>query len=180
MRENTPHQDPYPDDLALRALLYSSGELEGDEATAFEARLAVDQEARDALAQAVELTLTATGERRAPDEVWREETKRRLLQRVSLWQRLAGPRVYRGHPAVWSIFGALAASLVLTLMQQMPTTHTTQARVEPARVMPSTEEANHWAELTNNDHLTQAREEVRKKSRQKNSGEHTDRSFYWQ
>jgi anti-sigma factor RsiW len=115
MRESTPHSD-FPEDLALLALLYSSGELEGDEAAAFEARLAVDQEARDALAQAVQLSLTAAGERCAPDAAWREETKARLLQRASMWQRLAGPRVYRGHPAVWSIFGALAASLVLSLM----------------------------------------------------------------
>lgn len=165
MPEPTPHSDPYPDDLALRALLYSSGELEGEEAAAFEARLAVDQEARDALAQAVELTLTAAGERRAPDAEWREETRARLLQRASLWQRMAGPRVYRGHPAVWSIFGALAASLILSLMQPPPTT-TTQAHVAPAAAaMPSAEEASHWAELTNNNHLAAARDEVRRKQR---------------
>lgn len=119
MRDSTPHAD-FPEDLALLALLYSSGELEGEEAAKFEARLAVDQEARDAVAQAVQLSLTAAGERCAPDAAWREETKRRLLQRASLWQRMAGPRVYRGHPAVWSIFGALAASLVLSLMPAPP------------------------------------------------------------
>jgi anti-sigma-K factor RskA len=128
MRDSTPHAD-FPEDLALLALLYSSGELEGEEATKFEARLAVDQEARDAVAQAVQLSLTAAGERCAPDAAWREETKRRLLQRASLWQRMAGPRVYRGHPAVWSIFGALAASLVLSLMPA-PAMHDSTAKVE--------------------------------------------------
>jgi anti-sigma-K factor RskA len=133
MRDSTPHAD-FPEDLALLALLYSSGELEGEEAAKFEARLAVDQEARDAVAQAVQLSLTAAGERCAPDAAWREETKRRLMQRASLWQRLAGPRVYRGHPAVWSIFGALAASVVLSLMPA-PVMHHSTAQGESVEVL---------------------------------------------
>lgn len=160
-------ESDFPEDLALLALLYSSGELEGDEAAAFEARLAVDQEARDALAQAVQLSLTAAGERCAPDATWREETKRRLLQRASLWQRLAGPRVYRGHPAVWSIFGALAASLVLSLMPAPPASHeSVQAEPVPALTLPSAEEAIFWSEITNSDHLVKAHdEEARRKLR---------------
>ena len=128
MRNSTPNAD-FPEDLALLALLYSSGELEGAEAVAFEARLAVDQEARDAVAQAVQLSLTAAGERCAPDAAWREETKSRLLQRASLWQRLAGPRVYRGHPAVWAS-GRGSRVLFLSLMPAPPAPNST-ASVEP-------------------------------------------------
>lgn len=165
MHNPNSHSD-YPEDLALLALLYSSGELEGEEAAAFEARLAVDQEARDALAQAVQLSLTAAGERCAPDAVWREETKKRLMQRASLWQRLAGPRVYRGHPAVWSIFGAAAASLLFSLMPAPPAANHTVQVDPPAAVstpLPSVEEATFWAEIANNDHLVKAHDEQAKR-----------------
>src|SRR5690348_8242509 len=115
------HHDDH--DPAYLALLYSSGELEGEEAAAFEARLAVDQEAREALAQVVQLGLTAAGKPTRPDPAWRDETALRLQQRRSLWQRLAGKRVYRGHPIVWSMAGALAATVVLTLMTPPPMPH---------------------------------------------------------
>jgi hypothetical protein len=46
------------DELAWRALRYLHGELTADEAEAFEEDLAVEQPAREALAQAVELTAT--------------------------------------------------------------------------------------------------------------------------
>jgi hypothetical protein len=46
--------EPEPD-LHWTAFLYISGDLPADEATSFEARLADDQEARDAVAEAVEL-----------------------------------------------------------------------------------------------------------------------------
>src|SRR5579859_2541511 len=63
-------RDSQPEDLALQALLYSSGEVEGSAATAFEARLAVDQAAREALAQVVQLSLLASGRAPLPDPAW--------------------------------------------------------------------------------------------------------------
>jgi hypothetical protein len=158
MPENHPH------DLALQALLYSSGELEGADAREFEDRLAVDQEAREALAHVVRLTLTAAGEASAPAPEWREEARRRLQPAPSIWQRVVGKRLYRGHPVVWSVAGAVAASLVLTLFS--PSTPTPQAKADAPPQLPPAAVASAWAELSTSDHLLKAHDEAaRRKQR---------------
>jgi hypothetical protein len=158
--------NPRPEsDLSLLALLYASGELEGAEAEAFEARLATDQPAREALVQAVELNATARGLASTPDPSWRDAAMRRLQPRPSLWQRLAGKRVYRGHPIVWTLGGAIAASVALVLFN--PTTPAPTAKAEmPAPSLPPAEVANAWAELNGSEHLARVHDEqTRRKSR---------------
>jgi hypothetical protein len=164
------------DDLALRALLYSSGELEGAEAAAFEERLAVDQAARDALAQVAQLSLLASGCSPVPSPSWREAARRRLHPHATVWQRILGRRVYRGHPVAWSILGAVAATVVFTLFA--PSRPTSHASVPPAPELapvdalnadadaPPPEVANAWAELRSGDHLARAHDEAaRRKDR---------------
>ena len=97
--------DPKPPDgdgeLTLTALLYAGGELGGAERDAFEQRLAGDQAARDALADAVRTTLALGGtDVLRPDPAYRAGVRRRLRQ---LLDQLPPPqrevirqRVYEG------------------------------------------------------------------------------------
>jgi len=78
--------DAFGDRLALDpgltalALLYTNGELEADEAGAFETRLGVDQAAREALCQAVQLTLSLGGlAPPTPHFSYRERVREQLL-----------------------------------------------------------------------------------------------------
>jgi anti-sigma-K factor RskA len=67
-------------DEQLLAILYASGELEAEEAAAFERRLADDQSTRDALCTAVRLSRTMSGQPDpVPDVSYRERVKQRLL-----------------------------------------------------------------------------------------------------
>jgi len=151
--------------LAFQALLYASGELEGEPATAFEARLAEDQSAREALAQAVQLSLALAGHAAPdPDPAYREAVRRRLRPRGA-WQRIWSKRFYRGHPALWGLLGAAAASVAFIMFAPAPAPPSA-AFVEQAPAAPTTEMANVWAELHNSDHLTRAHgEEARRKLR---------------
>ncbi|MCI0701908.1 MAG: hypothetical protein L0241_12575 [Planctomycetia bacterium] len=80
------------------ALRYAAGDLPPPEATHFEARLATDQEARDALAEAVRLSAAAIGQQPpAPHPSFRERIRARL-------------RGSRGHPLVWVGLGAVAVA----------------------------------------------------------------------
>jgi hypothetical protein len=90
---------PEPDPtLQATALRYAAGDLTPDEGAAFEGRLAEDQDARDALAEAVRLSAQAIGqEPPAPDPAFRLATRARL-----------GLLAYRGHPVAWAGLGALA------------------------------------------------------------------------
>lgn len=67
-------------DLAWTAFRYISNEMPADEAAAFELRLAVDQEAREEVARAVELTQTMAG---LPQVIPQPETVRPWRQRLS-------------------------------------------------------------------------------------------------
>src|SRR5687767_5772730 len=94
---------PAGDRLMLQALLYAGGELDGADAEAFECRLADDQQAREALAHAVKLSLTLDRSLpAAPEPSYRERVRERLRGGRGLWGRLAAPRFYRGHPAAWA------------------------------------------------------------------------------
>jgi hypothetical protein len=114
--------------LMAQALLYSHGELEGPEADAFEARLAADQTARDALCQAVQLSQTLGGMTAAlPNPGYRDRVRSQLLADAAAgesipeslttantwWSNLVPRYRYRGHPALWLLSGALAAVLVI-------------------------------------------------------------------
>jgi hypothetical protein len=96
------------------ALRYAAGDLTPADAAAFEARLAEDQDARDALAEAVRLSAAAIGQTPpAPHPSFRAAIRARLDLRGS-----------RGHPFVWVGLGAAAAAactlIGLTLADRGP------------------------------------------------------------
>jgi hypothetical protein len=161
---------PSGDGLAWLALLYASGELTETEAAEFEQRLAGDQQAREALAQAVPLALPP-GQPLTPDPSYREGVRRRLRRRRS-WSWLVERRAYPGHPVLWSGAGAVAAALVMALglLAWMPSPPPTVVRVEPAPAPASepakADVASVWAQLHTTDHVARAHdEEMRRKNR---------------
>lgn len=119
MHETFPNPDSV---LAFEALLYASGELGADELKAFEARLASDQSAREALGQAVQLTMSLNGEVVRPNPGWRQQAKARLLQpaALSFRDKAAERRGYRGHPLIWILSGAAAALLLVSVALPRP------------------------------------------------------------
>jgi hypothetical protein len=106
------------DSLALQgaALRYAAGDLPPAEVESFEARLAVDQRAREALAEAIRLSAAALGQHPpAPDCSVRALVQERLQQPTTWFGLRLARRSYRGHPAVWAVAGAgvvAAATLV--------------------------------------------------------------------
>lgn len=177
MRDSAP-----PPDLALEALLYASGELEGAEAVAFEERLGADQAAREALCQAVHLSQTV-GRQPAPgpDRSGRERVRQRLRQ-PSRWEWLLHRRTYRGHPALWVAVGAAAAVLLVIGLAQLPPNLMARPHpplpppregepvvptplAEPAHLA-STEVPAAWTTLPMTERLSKARdEEMRRRLR---------------
>jgi len=94
--------------LQTTALRYAAGDLTAAEAAAFETRLADDQDARDALAEAVRLSAAALGQDPpAPHRSFRAAIRERLLGYCPSW---LSRRAYRGHPFVWVGLGALAVA----------------------------------------------------------------------
>ena len=92
------------DDLALTALRYAAGELPAAEAAAFEARLAADQAAREALGEAIRLSAAALDRPApAPDPLSARRSGTRLRPTVLSW--LFPRRPYRGHPLAWAGLG---------------------------------------------------------------------------
>jgi hypothetical protein len=103
MRMNTEHTN----DLDWLAFCYAAGELTAAEAEHFEARLAQEQAAREALARAVELTQTVAaaqtqlGDLVSPAQRVRYDWRRRIswmalggvasLLAAVLWSAVAGP-----------------------------------------------------------------------------------------
>jgi hypothetical protein len=108
-------RDPVPptDDLPLTALRYAAGELPAASAAAFEARLADDQAAREALGEAIRLSAAAL-DRPAPDPdpLVRAAVRDALRPTVLSW--LFPRRPYRGHPLAWAgLGGAVAAGFTV-------------------------------------------------------------------
>jgi len=101
-----------PLSLESLALRFAARDLPPPEAEAFEARLAGDQSARDALCEAVRLSAAALGRELQPDRSFRALIRDRL--RGTRW---LARRVYRGHPLAWVGFGAglVAAATLLAL-----------------------------------------------------------------
>ena len=86
--------------LQATALRYAAGDLSPDEVSAFESRLAEDQDARDALAEAVRLSAAAIGQPSpAPHPSFRVAIRERL-----------GLLGYRNSPLAWVGLGAAAVA----------------------------------------------------------------------
>ena len=186
MRDVDPGPGPWHDrgeprvpPLTALALLYAGGELDEDEAAAFEKRLGEDQAAREALAQAVNLARSLAGHK-PPDPAYRAEVRRRLRP-PGFWGRLLAPRLYPGHPALWTGIGAATAVLLTVAVLHAPASRGRREptpvpvaveRPEPAAVprpadsASTAEVAKVWAALHNSEHLARAREEeVRRRDR---------------
>ena len=138
------HEPPAvePDPLALEALAlrYAAGDLSKARASAFEARLADDQDARDALSEAVRLSAAALGQSPpAPDRSFRALIRDRLRP-LNRWSpRWLTRRAYRGHPLAWGGLGAgvAAAAAILGLsLAEHPSPPTAQT-VAVAETPPS-------------------------------------------
>ena len=185
--------NPEGDALALRALLYASGELDAAEAAAFEERLGTDQEAREALAVAAQLAHAVPGEPAPrPDPAYRARVRERLASHGP-WRWLTARRYYPGHPAVWAAGGACAAALLIAVglwvrspnpgpapatglppVAQAPAAPKGEAVVQAPELLPAPRERNGfvaetalaWAELGNSDHLQKTLDdEARRKLR---------------
>jgi anti-sigma-K factor RskA len=159
--------------LSALALLYASGELDAIEAAEFECRLANDQEARDALVEAVALNQTLCGlAALRPAVEYRQRVAHRLLgARVEPSRHRSG---YPGHPLLWAVAGAAAAVLgMLALPGTLPRREAPVATPAPNQgqsppktdVMPLAEmveeEADEetivvWSEVPRGEHLTRA------------------------
>src|SRR5260221_14464201 len=84
---------------------FAAGDLPPRETAAFEVRLAGEQSARDALAEAVRLSAAALGQDApAPDRTFRAMIRERLLR--SWYPGWLARRAYRGHPLAWAGAGA--------------------------------------------------------------------------
>jgi hypothetical protein len=145
------------------ARAYTHGELAAWEVEAFEDRLAVDQEARDALVIAVQAQAGADAGSLRPDPSYRQEVIRRLVP--GTWWAWLG-RLGAGARPAW--LGALAA-LVLVLVGGawlLPGTKTPSEPVPVAQRPEKAPEVEHpealvrfWADLPRGDHLARAVEE---------------------
>ena len=168
MRESEPGTAGIPADknvaepsLVALALLCAGGELEGDEATAFERRLAEDQAAREALAQAVQLTQSLAGRPLSlPDPAYRERVRRHLLPERRGW-RIAG----RGS-LLLAVIGLVAVLLLLLPSRRCAPPAQVETPAPVAVPEPTLTEALIWTQLQNSHHLSQAlAEKKRRKGR---------------
>lgn len=124
--------------LQATALRYAAGDLSPDEVAAFEARLAEDQDARDALAEAVRLSAAAIGQKSpAPHPSFRTAIRARL-----------GLMTYRGRPWAWAGAGAVTvAACVLVVLAFADPAHAPEAATaspapaprEPSPALPAAE-----------------------------------------
>lgn len=171
--------------LEATALRYAARTLTPDEATAFESRLAGDQLAREALAEAVRLSAAALGqESPSPDRSFRSLVRDRL--RPGWLAR----RVYRGHPFAWAAAGATAvaaAALIAVQLSDAPpapaenATATLPHEAPPVALFPAPAKhdeplaADHpiadedmrrtaeiWAELSTPDHVEKSHDDEAK------------------
>jgi hypothetical protein len=118
MNDNYHPQAPTP--LATTAMLYVCGDMADSEAADFEALLAIDQEARDALAEAVAL-LTPLANGRVPglNPAYRDAVRQRFVVpplggRSQTAPPQGGTTNWFG-PLVWTLTGAAAASILWML-----------------------------------------------------------------
>ncbi|MCE9564480.1 MAG: hypothetical protein K8U57_20775 [Planctomycetes bacterium] len=102
------HSHPEPT-LQTTALRYAASDLTPGEATAFETRLADDQDARDALSEAVRLSAAALGQTPpTPHPTFQAVIRERLVGWCPDW---LARRAYRGHPLAWCGLGAVIVAM---------------------------------------------------------------------
>jgi hypothetical protein len=115
--------------LQTTALRYAAGDLPPDEVSAFEALLAEDQDARDALAEAVRLSAAAIGQKPpAPHPSCRSALRARL--------GLTGRRHY---PLAWIGLGAATAAACALVAVSLADRAAPAASAVPAASAPLTE-----------------------------------------
>jgi hypothetical protein len=132
MRDPNCTDPPADAALAVTALRYAAGDMTPADAEMFEARLADDQAARDALAEAVRLSAAASGlPAPTPDPLVRAAVAERL---TATWvSRLFPRRPYRGHPAAWAALGGgMAAALTVAVLLNLSSEPGTPRLVGPA------------------------------------------------
>ncbi len=117
--------------LQAAALRYAAGDLTATEAAAFEVRLADDQEARDALAEAVRLSAAALGQH--PPTAHR--SFRAAIREKLIGWNLPGfaRRAYRGHPFAWAGLGAAAVAACTVIGLALAERDSAPAAVEASR-----------------------------------------------
>jgi hypothetical protein len=189
-----PEIGPADAHLAFR---YASGEMDAPEAADFERRLGDEQPLRESLCQAVELLQTLEGlAPPTPPLEYRARVRQRLGTRSKWWCRLARPRTYRGHPALWSGLGAATALLAILILSSALSSADRHARtathdatpipvakhMNPDPPAPPHEEADDdatlgiaelWASMDSGDHLARAHEEeLRRRDRRFLHGDH--------
>lgn len=157
--------------LQATALRFAAGDLSPAESEAFEARLATDEAAQDALAEAVRLSAAAIGQAApAPHRSFRDRVR----------ARVHGSRF---QPIAWVALGgvavALAAVVGLQLSPPVPApdvgiapveVHEVAVAPEPRAVAVADEHpptmAEIWAELSTPDHVEKAHDdEIRRRQR---------------
>ena len=116
-----------PDDLSWLSFRYVAGELSGDELAAFEQRLEVDQAAREAVAEMVELTTAvqcvASTDVTNAVESRRDSEPRMATTPITSAATLSvtpSPPIAAGRwwsPAMWMSAGAAVCLLALTALQ---------------------------------------------------------------
>jgi hypothetical protein len=136
MRDATT-RPPADAELAVTALRYAAAEMAPAEAEAFEARLANDQTARDALAEAVRLSAAASGAPvPTPDPLVKQAVAERL--HPTWLSRLFPRRPYRGHPAVWAgLGGSVAAAVAVTVAVGVSSQNEPAVAYLPMRQLPT-------------------------------------------
>jgi hypothetical protein len=100
--------------LTTTALKYAAGELNAVDSAAFELRLERDENAQEALCEAVRLSAAAMGQ---PDFQADPLCKKGVQEKLkpTLISRIFARRPYRGHPAAWTAAGAAVAILCFSL-----------------------------------------------------------------
>lgn len=130
MRDDLPSNEP--EDLAFQALLYASGELDDGAAFAFEERLGVDQAARDALCEAVEISQALNGNLSvSPDPAYRARVRQRLNQRRRHGRLQSRSTTPWGHPAFWVALGAILAVILMALFGHLLITLPAEKKPSP-------------------------------------------------
>jgi hypothetical protein len=161
--------------LEATAWRYAARELSPPEAAEFEARLAGDQSARDALSEAVRLSAAALGQD--------SPTPHRSFRSLILDRLRNTRRAYRGHPAAWVGIGAAAVVAIFLATQfhdadgsiaGREQTHTAPSAVavQISESVPAAEQvrpdphddasrtaAEIWAELSTPEHVEKAHDD---------------------
>lgn len=162
------------DNLGLRALLYASEGMDAGNAAIFEAQLACDQQACEALSEAVEFLQRWDGHvPHRPDASYRRRVRERLLHSgVARW--LARARTPRNYALAGAGAAAAAALLIAVSLAwfapaspkpalQIGSAVQEQAPIEEVHL--SQEELELWADLPRSRHLLKVHHEESERKR---------------